>query len=1059
MKRIRSWWFSVMLVTLLFPGATPTRAQEGLPQQPIRFERIKVEDGLPHSTVLSVLQDRQGFMWFATADGLSRYDGMNFTNFQHERYNPNSLSNNNTFALIESSDGLIWVGTDPGGLNVYDPATGKFRLYVHDETEPNSLADDSIWSIMEASDGDIWVGTRSGLSRLDRESGLFTNYLPDADDPRSLAAPVVYRIYEDSEGTIWIGGNQGLQRYEPETDDFTTFVHDADNETSLTSNNVWSMLEDSKGNFWVGTRRTGLNLFDRDTGKVTERFYHDVNDPDTLSDDNIWNLFEDSDDRLWILTEYGGLNRYDRSSGKFYAYESDPNDPSTISHNDIFWMTEDRSGVLWVASRYGGVNKFYDGSSQFGLYRGIPENANTLNSNEVYSILAEENGVVWIGTFGGGLNRFDRNTGEMTVYMNDPDDPTSLSNNKVYYLHRGADDTLWVATYGGGLNRFDRRKGEFSVYTNTPETPYGVSIKYPTTLENAEDGKLWVGTLGYGLLLFNPETAEIEKTYEPIADDDTSLSEGTIYDLAFDSIGHLWLATARGGLEMFNPETGVFSHHMNSPDEVNSILSNTVHALYWDEANQVIWAATAGGLSGLSTTTGEWLNYTKAEDGLPSDTLTGIQPGEGNTLWLSSTKGIARFDYETEVFYNYFAQDGLQGDQFQIASSYLGPDGEIFFGGSNGLTFFYPEELRRNRYLPPVVFIEFFLDNVPVPVGSEVLPFPIEKTSEITLSHEQDVFSIQFAALSYQLPEKNLYRYKLEGFDDDWSPPSNSNGARYTNLSPGKYTFLVKAANNDGTWNPVEAHLSIHILPPWWQTVWFRVLLVLGFVGLVLAFIRFRLESVRRLNQELERRVVQRTEELQNTQHNLHQAKNSLEMQLKEVNSLQVKLKEQAIRDVLTGLYNRRYLNDILEKEISRARRQDSSLVFMLLDLDRFKHVNDTYGHAGGDQALIALGELLHNHTRTSDYAFRYGGEEFMVLLTDITLEDALNRAEDLRVAVQALRITHERRHIPLTTSIGLATYPLHGKTADEMLLVVDDALYRAKHLGRDCVVMYDPSK
>ena len=1054
---LRRQLLSVLIVTLVFLGVVPVHAQDRAPQQPVRFEHLTVEDGLPHATVLSVLQDHQGFIWFATADGLSRYDGTTFKNFQHERHNPNSLSNNNTFSLIESSDGLIWVGTDPGGLNIYDPATGKFTLYLHDDDNPNSLPDDSIWSLLEDSAGNIWIGTRNGLSRLDRESGLFANYMPDAENPRALAAPVVYRIYEDSAGTIWVGGNGGLQRYEPETDDFTTFTHDPADDSSLTSNSVWAMLEDSTGNFWVGTRRTGLNLFDRETGTVTQRFYHDENDSATLSDDNIWNIFEDSQGSLWFLTEFGGINLYVPNSESFVAYQHNPNDPSTLSNNDLFWMTEDLSGVLWIASRYGGVNKFYDGLSQFGLYRGIPENKNTLNSNEVYSILADEDGTIWIGTFGGGLNRFDRKTGQMTFYMNDPDDPTSLSNNKVYYLHRGADDTLWVATYGGGLNRFNRRTGEFIVYTDTPETPYGLSIKYPTTIENTADGKLWIGTLGFGLVLFNPKTAELEKLYEPITDDETSLSEGTIYDMAYDSYGHLWLATARGGLEMFDPETGIFYHHLNSSDEANSILSNTVHALYWDERNQTIWAATAGGLSGLNITTGEWLNYTKTENELPSDTLTGIQPGLGNTLWLSSTKGISRFEIDQGVFYNYFAQDGLQGDQFQIASSYLGADGEIFFGGSNGVTYFRPGQLERNQYLPPVVFTNFYLNNKPVPIGGEILPQSIEKTESIILSYEQNIFSIRFSALSYQLSEKNLYQYKLEGFDDDWSPPSTSNGARYTNLKPGTYTLLVKAANNDGIWNPDEARLVIRILPPWWQTWWFRALLVLGFIGLVLSFIRFRLASIRRINQELEKRVIQRTEELQGTQQNLYQTNNELEMQLREVSSLQGKLQEQAISDVLTGLYNRRYLNEVLDKELSRSRRQDTPLVFMLLDLDHFKYVNDTYGHAGGDQALIALSKLLMNYTRASDYSFRYGGEEFMVLMTEIDLENAIPRAEELRQAIQMLDVRYEEQHILLTASIGLACYPLHGKTADELLLAVDDALYQAKHLGRDRVEVYSP--
>lgn len=1043
----RRWWGSVILMALIFLGVFPAQARGMSSQGNLRFEHLTVEDGLPHATVLGVLQDRQGFMWFATSDGLSRYDGREFKNFQHDRNNPNSLSNNNTFSLIESSDGLIWVGTDPGGLDAYNPATGNFKHYVHAEDDPNSLANNSVWSLMEDRDGNIWVGTRAGLSRLDRESGLFTNYLPDADDPRSLAAPVVYRIYEDSAGTIWIGGNRGLQRYDPETDDFTTFTHDPEDETSLTSNDVWAMLEDSAGNFWVGTHRAGLNLFDRETGTIIRRFYHDDHDSTTLSDDNVWNLFEDSKGNLWVLTEYAGINRYDPVADAFVSYQHNPNDPSTISHNDVFWMTEDRSGVLWITTRYGGVNKLYDGLSQFGLYRGVPEDENTLNSNEVYSVLADEDGVVWFGTFGGGLNRLDRRTGKMTFYMHDPNDPASLSNDKVYYLHRGADGSLWVATYGGGLNRLNERTGKFTVYTNTEETPYGISIKYPTTLENAKDGKLWVGTLGFGLLLFNPKTAEIEATYEPDDADDSSMSEGTVYDLAYDQQGHLWIATARGGLEMFDPETGVFTHHVNNQDDEQSVLSNTVHALYWDGDSQTIWAATAGGLSGLNEKTGMWTNLTK-KDGLPSDTLTGIQPGLGNTLWVSSTKGISCINFDTESIVNYSAADGLQGDQFQIASSHLGPNGEIFFGGSNGVTHFLPQQLERNQYLPKTVFTGFYLNNKLIEAGSDILPVPIEKTSTITLTYEQKNFSFEFAALSYQLPSKNLYRYKLEGFDTDWSPPSTDNRARYTNIEPGMYTFKVLASNNDGVWNPVEAKIDVYVLPPWWESLWFRVLAGFGLVVLTFGIVQYRTRSIKRRNRELERRVAERTDELET-------AHSELEMKLKEVNSLQVQLKEQAIRDPLTGLYNRRYLHQVLEKEVPRASREGTHLLFMLLDLDHFKNINDTYGHAGGDKALTTLSDLLVHYTRANDYAFRYGGEEFMLLLTNIDIEDGYQRAEELRQAVHALKIEHEDLPIRISTSIGIASYPQHGDHANALLLAMDDALYQAKHRGRDRVEIF----
>jgi len=276
----------------------------------------------------------------------------------------------------------------------------------------------------------------------------------------------------------------------------------------------------------------------------------------------------------------------------------------------------------------------------------------------------------------------------------------------------------------------------------------------------------------------------------------------------------------------------------------------------------------------------------------------------------------------------------------------------------------------------------------------------------------------------------------------------------------------VRASNNDGVWNPVEAQIEIHVLPAWWETLWFRLLAWLILVAAIFIFVRSRLETVRRRNHELEERVGERTKELENAKQELSKANDALEMsnnaletQLKEVNILRAKFQEQTIRDPLTGLYNRRYLSDVLEKEFPRALRQTTSFVFVLLDLDHFKNVNDTYGHAGGDKALIALSDLLEKYTRAGDYAFRYGGEEFMVLMPDIDLEDAHNRAEELRRSVEELFVEHEKVTIKLTTSIGVASYPQHGNDSEALLLAVDDALYQAKHLGRNRVQVYQPEE
>jgi len=1016
----------------------------------IRFERLMVENGLPNATVLSAMQDQDGFMWFATADGLARYDGLEFTIFRHS-HDTNSLSNNNTFCLAQSADGLIWIGTDPGGLNVYDPQTGQFHVYLHNPDDPESLVNDSIWSVMVARDGRIWIGTREGLSVLDRQTGKFKNYQVDPENPRALAGTVVYRIYQDKGGTIWVGTRNGLQRYVPATDDFDTFKNNPDDPQSISSNNVWSMLEDSQGNFWVGTRGGGLNLMDRQRGTFKAyRFTPD--DPYSLSDNRVWFVFEDSHGNLWVTTENGGLNLFDRQSGEFMHFHYNPSDPLSLSNDDLFWMTEDRSGALWITSRYGGVNRLAPMAQRFGLYSSIPGDPQSLSASSVYSILAERDGTLWVGTFGGGLNRIDRAAGQVTVYRNDPLDPESLSNDKIYYIYRDEKGVLWLATAGGGLNRMDPQTGKFTAYRHSTEAPHSISSNFLTVIDKASAGRLWVGTLGFGLDLFNPATGETEKHYAHDPQNPNSLSEDTIYDLAVEKSGRVWIATARGGLDLFDPRTETFLHHLHNPNTPNSILSDTVHAIYLDETSGMLWAATSSGLSGLELASGNWRNYT-SRDGLPTDTLVGVLPGKNNDLWLSSGKGISHFQIESETFTNYDARDGLQGDQFQIAAAYLGPDGELFFGGSAGLTYFRPDQITINSYRPVTVFTDFQLFNQSVQAGSDILPRPINKTTKITLAYNQSVFTLKFAALSYQISSKNTFQYKMEGFDKNWSPPSTVNQATYTNLAPGHYAFLVRAANHDGVWNEEPARLEIEILPPWWGTWWFRLGALLTIIAAILGGVQWRINSIRAVNRELEKRVDERTRELQEAQQQLQIANVELQTQLAEITLLEQKVREQAVRDALTGLYNRHYLSDMLTGELMRASRGNYHVAFLLIDLDRFKEINDTFGHMAGDFVLQNIANVISAHTRRSDIACRYGGEEFLLVVPEINPDDALKRAEQLRSDIQSLSIEFDGQRIPITASIGVALYPLHGENSDAVLSAVDEALYKAKERGRNQVI------
>lgn len=1059
MKQSRSIVMAFIIVAFLFPGFSVSSAYAANSNSPdpfsgnLRFERLTVEDGLPHATVLSVLQDRQGFMWFATANGLARYDGSTFTIYKHDINNPNSLSNNNTFSLIESSDGLLWIGTDPGGLSILNPDTGNFQFYKNKENDPNSLANDSIWSLMEAQDGKMWIGTRGGVSVLDRKTNTFKNYVPNKDNPRALGDAVVYRIYQDRQGTIWLGTRAGLHRYDPETDDFTIFKNDPKDPQSISHNNVWAMLEDRNGDFLVGTRGGGLNLFDRAAGTFTS-YRNDPNNQNTLSNDRIWNLYEDRDGNFWILTENGGLNLFNTDMQIFRSFQNNPNDTTTVSNNDLYWITEDTSGILWITSRYGGVNKLYPSLQRFGLYRSIPGNPNSLSSNNVYSVWAEKDGLIWIGTFGGGLNLYNRNSGTMTLFKNDPGDPESISNNKIQNIYKDDQGYLWLATSGGGLNRLDPSTGKFKIYKSTPNDVETLGSNFLTMIKPAGYNHLWIGTLGFGLNLFNTETGKVEKVLKYEAGNSHSLTEDTIYDISVAQDGKLWIATARGGLELLDPVSGEFTHHRNDPSNPNSILDDAVFAIYLNDDTDMVWAGTSNGLSGLNLKTGRWENYTM-KDGLPADTVVGIQPGSGNDLWISTGKGISHFIIEKKLFENYSVRDGLQGDLFEIASSHRGPDGEIFFGGSNGVTFFRPDQIVKNTYKPPVALTDFQLFNQSVPVGSEVLTRPIEKTEKVTLRHDQSVITIKFAAQSYQLPQKNLYSYKLGGFDKDWSPARTKNEATYTNLPPGNYTFHVRASNNDGVWNEESDRvLHITILSPWWQSWWFITLAVLGILGLLYSGIQLRTNAVQARNVELEKRVTERTKELEESQNRLNQVNQELTAQLEAVTELEKEVRELAIHDALTGLFNRHYLSERLESEYSRAERASHPISFLLMDIDHFKDINDTYGHQAGDYALKTIAQIIMSQIRKSDIACRFGGEEFMIILPNTDMESAVQKADAFRQSISDRVYEFGGKKFSVTISIGIAVYPVHGTENDRILSKADAALYEAKRAGRNRVVV-----
>jgi two-component system sensor histidine kinase ChiS len=842
------------------PARPPRRPRDN----GIRFGRISLEQGLSQSVVLTIVQDPKGFMWFGTQDGLNRYDGYEFVVYHSDPENPNSLSDDFVQAMLEDPSGAFWLGTNTGGLNRLDPTTEQFIHYQNDPADPHSISHNDVMAIYRDQSGILWLGTNGGgLNRFDPQTQRFTRYQNDPNNPHSLSHNAVAAVYEDHSGVLWVGTlGGGLCRLDRETGEFVTYRNVPDDPTTLSNDFVQTIYEDSTGGLWVGTFAGGLNRLDRDAGQFV-RWVNDPRQPHSLSDSNVQIIYEDRFGELWVGTG-AGLDRLDRATGQFILYRHLPTDANSLSSDNVISIRESQEGVLWIGTIGGGLNKVDRTQEQFAHYRHDPGDPESLSFDGLWGIYEDRDGIVWLGTNGGGLNRFDRQAESFTSYQNQADDLNSLSSNAVYCVYQDRAGTLWVGT-GAGLDRFDQATQHFKRYP----TSIVLSI-----LED-EQGTLWLGTIGGGLGVFDRETEQFS-FYTNGPHDPSTISDNTIVQVYEDRQQVLWIATFSGGLERFDRVTGGFTHYTHNPEVPQSLSSNAVLSVY-EDSKGTLWVATTGGLDRLDRQQGAFTHY-RAKDGLPNDLVYGMLEDEQGLLWVSTNGGLSRFDPQNGTFRNYTERDGLQSNEFNMSSYCKSRDGEMFFGGINGLNAFYPDTIQDDLYAPPVAITNFELFNAPVPVGGDSpLQEPIAETEEITLSYRDDFFSFEFAALHYAAPEQNQYAYMMEGLDKDWNYVGNRRFAGYTSVPPGTYTFRVKASNSDGVWNEQGASLRISVVPPFWQTWWFRVLAILVLAGSALTVLTLRVRSIEAQTRKLEIQVNERTKELRETLVELERAKDAAE--------------------------------------------------------------------------------------------------------------------------------------------------------------------------------------
>jgi len=822
----------------------------------LTFQELSIEQGLSQSIVFCILQDRNGFLWFGTEDGLNKYDGYHFTVLRHDPLDSNSLWYNDTRAVYEDKDGILWIGTFYGGLNRYDPASKQFTHFRHIPENPNSLSDNNVRAILEDRAGVLWIGTDGGLNRFDRETESFTRFQHEAGNPASLSHNIVNTIYEEANGTLWIGTNGGLD-YLLSHDHglsarFEHFQHDPANPRSLSTNLVNAIYQDRSGALWVGTP-AGLHHLQHLNNSTTPpsfiRYQHDPRQPNSLSHNDVRVIYEDESGVLWIGTNGGGLNLLDRDRTTFIHYQNDAHNPASLSHNEVLAIREDRSGIIWLGTYGGGVNKVMNRQNFFATYRPDPNDPNSLPHEIVWAIHEDDDGILWIGTHGGGLTRYDRRKNQYTTFRHDPANPKSLSHNIVRLIHpaRGDPDVLWVGTHGGGLNRFEIKKNQFTRYLHDPNNPTSISHNELRALYQDRSGTLWIGTNGGGLNQFipdgntNPHAVFTHYRYD--AGDSTSLSNDfirTIYKDP-DAAGRvLWIGTQGGGLNKFDQRTGTFKHFRAVPGQRHSLNNDYIFCIHEDAA-AMLWLGTwGGGLIKFDREQGAVGFYTTRE-GLPGNEIYGILEDAAGNFWMSSNKGLSRFNPSRETVRNYTVDDGLQSNEFNGGSFFKSKSGEMFFGGIHGFNAFFPQNLKDNQHRPPVTITGFFKFNKEVDVGQS-----LSTLKELHLFHKDYVFSFEFAALDFNAPMKNQYAYKMEGLDKEWIYTDASRRfATYTTLPAGTYIFRVKGSNNDGLWNEEGASIRVIIHPPVWKTWWFRAMLAALALGLAFVGYRQRLKTVR----------------------------------------------------------------------------------------------------------------------------------------------------------------------------------------------------------------------
>ncbi len=804
----------------------------------IRFNQRSVEDGLSQVAVQGIVQDRQGFIWMGTQQGLNRYDGYEFINYFNTTQDPASLSDDWVWALYEDADGSIWVGTNRGGLNKLDPVTGDISHYLHDPDDPTSIGGISVRAIVGDAQGRIWAGTDGGgVSRLDAGGSRFKRFTHRPDDPNSLSSDRVKALHVDSSGFIWVGTDGGgLNRIDPVRELVTQIPLGG-----VTTGRIRAIVSGPRGMLWVGTNEEGLFRVDPQKG-VTRHFQHDPEDPTSLSSNSIRELFLDANQQLWIGTDGGGVNTLDPLSATFTRIQHDSANPRSLSDNHVASIFQDRGGVIWIGT-YRGVNTWNPLMGAFQTFsrgEGLP---GELSGNVITAFAEADEKTILVATNGDGINAVDLDSGyAQRIDLENGD--TTLSDDRVFALEVSDSGDIWAGTRAGGLNHLNAETGEWQAFQAATDDPNALSANGVTSLLLADERKLWVGTFGGGLNLLDIASGEFQH-YRHDPGNSASICSDRVIGLLRDRSGRLWVNTDDAGFCSLHEPSGQFTSYRHDPLDETSLSSDAVWALAEDPQGN-LWIGTAD--KGLNL----WRQADRSngsprftrigeDNGLRSSRAYGILSDARGRIWVSNPRGLTRIDGESLEMRHYSQVDGLQSNDFNFGAAYRAGNGRLFFGGNAGFNAFFPDGIGRNEHPPQVALTRLMRNYETQPIGELR-----DHQGRVVLNHTDQHLTIEYSALDFTNPQSNVYQHRLDGFDTDWVDDDGRHRVTYTNLGSGEYLLRVRAANNDGVWSAQELQIPILMKPAPWATWWAQASYVLGLLLIVAGGFHFQHQRLAR---------------------------------------------------------------------------------------------------------------------------------------------------------------------------------------------------------------------